>query len=1500
MWKNKLRRLLSVILATTLLCSHWTGFAVKAESEQVVYVSASGSDENTGTTAEAPVATLAKAYELLLEGDVKENAEAQAYIVVMDALAAIGNFNYDENGALTYTHAGKVTLTGSYGGQTYGEAKLEVETSSHRYFQCGGPTKITDLTINANGSKQLFIYGGTSLEMTSTAKCTGSYVRVYGGYSYVSGVAVENTQLDIACDTLGYVYGSEGMVTGNVLINLDGTSVTKMLSPGVNQSSASSPKTATLNIQGNADVTLLPINGNGTTDMDKVTVNLYGGRIQELRSGRGGDSSLKELELNIYSGDSMPSAYKDAGTIDTTAITLSGVTTELSSWNFPSADTIKLVENTEITLTAAFPAPASALTVAPGSKLLLAKDANPDLPSYTGEGTVAWIDGGSGDDTPQASAVEAVYVASTGSDENSGLTTDAPVKTLEQAYKIISESTTASDETVATTIVLMDVVELTENFIGDVDYTHKGTVRITSYYNDVDYRVNGAKLRINMAGSKVIAFGGPTILEKVKFARINVENASYVTTNLYTGPNLRLGAEVELVGGEGDAEVTANKNYRFQIRSGNYSTESGDVTVHMSSGSCYFLMAASNKKNVNGNVVITVDGTASPWYITGGGEANGKINGTVTINVTGDSYVRRVYASSTYEGDPEELCTVNISGGTVAVLAGGRTAGSHLKNLVVNVSGEGSAPAEMSLKNTKGGGTIEHFTLSLDGQSGTYSPDWSQFDKLIVKGNSHIAVASLFENVELEVESGSSVFLAAPNVTLPEWTGLGGAAEKGDVWLEERDTQLGDVLLSVDFEEDAKDSSTHGRDGVIYGDVRFVTGMNGGKAVFFNNEIGQTAQQYIDFGDVDLGDEDFTISFWMKTTLGGTVSGSVSAGTPYDMSTLWPGLNAGVLLSNQRFDTPDYNGFSLINAGCYMYFGSSLMAGDERYQIDSVKEPTDDRWHQIVVTVTRKGMEHIYVDGTLCASVFIGDSDGQTIDAGSLNEHLILGADGLGQYGVKNVTVDDLRVYSGVMNSDQIQAEAYLGQTLNLVRELKERGVTAGTQYSQSAIDEIMVKAEAAKAAAEKQLDDKNYNVTEAEGLYRDFRSAYEQFLMGNEALVSFLQVSDTHVESIGSARYEAMQKALDWANELGIDACLHSGDYSNNGAVAEIEAFWDVYKTKKGFLKTFIAIGNHEVRALSSSEFSELHIGALVDAGAVESGYDKLYYEGEVNGYHILVLSAYLKDYKNYDAAQGMEEEQLRWLDEKLAAYSDQGKPVFVLIHPCVTEQLEQLGQYRVPPTTIVPESIYDIFAKYPDAVVATGHIHHGLGDGSGVFQMQSGYHVLDIPAFLQNNSGYGTKSTEPSGSHHVGYFTYVYEDVIQYRAVDFATGEWLTAYDQTIKINTKASEDISGVEETTEAEGTTEWEETTAAEETTEAEEITESEEINASEETNESEKTIATEGMAEPKTVVAPDYESSDDSLGTPDTGDDFQAGLWLLVAVMAFSVGMYMFYQKKQSK
>ena len=44
----------------------------------------------------------------------------------------------------------------------------------------------------------------------------------------------------------------------------------------------------------------------------------------------------------------------------------------------------------------------------------------------------------------------------------------------------------------------------------------------------------------------------------------------------------------------------------------------------------------------------------------------------------------------------------------------------------------------------------------------------------------------------------------------------------------------------------------------------------------------------------------------------------------------------------------------------------------------------------------------------------------------------------------------------------------------------------------------------------------------------------------------------------------------------------------------------------------------------------------------------------------------------------------------------------------------------------------------------------------------------------------GYCIGDKEPVGSRHGAYFLYVFGRTLLLRAVDFATGEWLTAYDQ------------------------------------------------------------------------------------------------------------------------
>ena len=144
---------------------------------------------------------------------------------------------------------------------------------------------MNNIAFAISGGKHLYVYGSTALTLASTVKVTGS-MRVHGGYSYASGKTVTDAQLDIACKNLVHVFGSDGMVTGNVVINVTDTAISNILSPGANNASGVSPATATVSVSGTASVGTLAVIGSGTTDMTEVTVNLNGGTVKTLQRGR--------------------------------------------------------------------------------------------------------------------------------------------------------------------------------------------------------------------------------------------------------------------------------------------------------------------------------------------------------------------------------------------------------------------------------------------------------------------------------------------------------------------------------------------------------------------------------------------------------------------------------------------------------------------------------------------------------------------------------------------------------------------------------------------------------------------------------------------------------------------------------------------------------------------------------------------------------------------------------------------------------------------------------------------------------------------------------------------------------------------------------------------------------------------------------------------------------------------------------------------------------------
>lgn len=211
-------------------------------------------------------------------------------------------------------------------------------------------------------------------------------------------------------------------------------------------------------------------------------------------------------------------------------------------------------------------------------------------------------------------------------------------------------------------------------------------------------------------------------------------------------------------------------------------------------------------------------------------------------------------------------------------------------------------------------------------------------------------------------------------------------------------------FLDVNFDnETADDISGNNNNGTIVGNVEFVDGVSG-KAVHIRNDASiagteSKAQQYIDFGDsVKFGTDDFTVMFWYK-----------SAGTdPYEVS----------VLSNKDWRTGDNDGIVFGDMKNGMLFNVAA-GGSGRIETSRYPDATDGQWHHIAVTVDRDGDEILYIDGEMVEYKDIFSVKGLSLDVDG--NHLVLGADGCFNFGVKDSYIDELKIYRKVLDLAEIK-----------------------------------------------------------------------------------------------------------------------------------------------------------------------------------------------------------------------------------------------------------------------------------------------------------------------------------------------------------------------------------------------------------------------------------------------------------------------------------------------
>ena len=153
---------------------------------------------------------------------------------------------------------------------------------------------------------------------------------------------------------------------------------------------------------------------------------------------------------------------------------------------------------------------------------------------------------------------------------------------------------------------------------------------------------------------------------------------------------------------------------------------------------------------------------------------------------------------------------------------------------------------------------------------------------------------------------------------------------------------------------------------------------------------------------------------------------------------------------------------------------------------------------------------------------------------------------------------------------------------------------------------------------------------------------------------------------------------------------------------------------------------------------------------------------------------------------AGAIKEDQIDFVRRELDAHCGKGKPVFLVIHNAIEPLLarETNGHYNPSSACLIDAAaLYPLLNDHPDIIIFTGHVHHGFGGGAGFHHLEDeNYNVIDLPGFRGGTIGYCIDDRAPVGSRHPAYFLYLFRNILLLRAVDFATGEWLTQYDQTI----------------------------------------------------------------------------------------------------------------------
>jgi len=281
--------------------------------------------------------------------------------------------------------------------------------------------------------------------------------------------------------------------------------------------------------------------------------------------------------------------------------------------------------------------------------------------------------------------------------------------------------------------------------------------------------------------------------------------------------------------------------------------------------------------------------------------------------------------------------------------------------------------------------------------------------------------------------------------------------------------------------------------------------------------------------------------------------------------------------------------------------------------------------------------------------------------------------------------------------------------------------------------------------------------------------------------ILIFQVISDVHLVT-----ESAVKKLRNALHDLQVaapksDALIINGDLGN-GREVDYAALRHIIRNDDHPKLVYYTIGNHEFYKAWYSDVNKWSMDSFpngeTDTASIGRflkmiGEKKVYYDRWIKGYHFMMLGS--EHYRQTDSSIGedayLSEEQLTWLDSKLAEDKSNSRPVFLFLHQPIPQTVS--GTYAANYRGVVQhQTLKDILAKHPNVMLFTGHTHR---------ELKLPDRVVHQPFAMINSSSVfepWTSNDKPVPANlgsSEGLVVEVYKDHVQIRGRDFRNHKWI-----------------------------------------------------------------------------------------------------------------------------